>query len=84
MEYSKTFDNRIKITSRLTMAPYTIAADNFFIRFVFRGNEMCWLADAAVIHSDSLIILNKGTRFTSNIESGSPISISLSNLIVSF
>ncbi len=76
MEYSKTLENNIKITSRYAYGPYTETADNFTIRFVFGGNEMCTIGRRQLsIHSDSFIILNKGTRFTSNTENSSPISI---------
>ena len=46
MEYSKIFDDRIKITSRLTYGSYTDTADNFTIRFVFGGNEMCTVGNS--------------------------------------
>lgn len=76
MEYSKTFDDRIKITSRFAYGSYTDTADNFTIRFVFGGNEMCTIGRRRLsIHSDSFIILNKGTQFTSNIETGLPINV---------
>jgi AraC family transcriptional regulator len=76
MEYSKILDNRIKITSRLAYGPYTDTADNFTIRFVFGGHEMCTIGRRRLsIHSDSFIVLNKGTRFNSNTETSSPVNI---------
>ena len=76
MEYSKTLNNNIKITSRFGYGSYTDTADNFTIRFVSGGNEMCTIGRRQLsIHSDSFIIINKGTRFASNIESISPVNI---------
>src|SRR5437588_5094282 len=76
MEYSKTLENNIKITGRYACGPYTGTTDNFTIRFVFGGNEMCTIGRRRLsVHSDSFIILNKGTRFTSQTENSSPINI---------
>ena len=68
MEYSRLLENKNRITSTtLNQKSYTEITGNFTIRFVFSGNETCAIGRRQLsVHSDSFIILNKGTRFTSN------------------
>lgn len=68
MEYSRILENNNRITSTiLNQKTYTETTDNLTIRFVFSGNETCAIGRRELsIHSDSFIILNKGTQFTSN------------------
>ena len=77
MEYSKVLENRNKITSTtLNQKSYTETTGNFSIRFVFSGNETCSIGRRQLsIHTDSFIILNKGTQFTSNIDPRLPVDV---------
>lgn len=77
MEYSKVLENRNKITSTtLNQKSYTETTGNFSIRFVFSGNETCSIGRRQLsIHTDSFIILNKGTQFTSNIDPRLPVNV---------
>lgn len=77
MEYSKTLDNRNRITSTtLNHRAHTETAGNFSIRFVFSGNETFTIGRRQIsIHSDSFLILNKGTKFTSNIDPHIPADV---------
>ena len=77
MEYSKVLENKNRITSTtLYQKAHTETSSNFSIRFVFGGNEICTIGRRQLsIHSDSFIILNKGTQFTSNIDPHWPVTI---------
>ncbi len=77
MEYSRTLENKNKITSTtLNQKSYTETTGNFTIRFVFSGNEICAVGRRQLsIYSDSFIILNKGTQFTSNSDPRSAVNV---------
>src|SRR5258708_38093363 len=77
MEYSKILNNKNRITSTtLNQKSYTETTGNFSIRFVFRGNEVCSIGRRQLsIHSDSFIILNKGTQFTSSSDPRLPVNV---------
>src|ERR1700743_27637 len=68
MDYSRILENKNKISSTtLNQKIYTETAGNFSIRFIFSGNETCSIGRRQLsIHTDSFIILNKGTSFTRN------------------
>ena len=77
MEYSRILENNNKITSTTPdHRSYTETAGNFSIRFVFSGNEVCSIGRRQLsIHTDSFIILNKGTRFTSSSDPRLPVNV---------
>jgi AraC family transcriptional regulator len=77
MEYSRILENKNKITSTtLNQKTYTETTGNFSIRFIFSGNETCSIGRRQLsVHSDSFIILNKGTRFTSNSDPRFPVNV---------
>jgi AraC family transcriptional regulator len=77
MEYSKILENKNRITSAtLNQKSYTETTGNFSIRFVFSGNETYNIGRRQLsIHSDSFLILNKGTQFTSNIDPCLPVDV---------
>lgn len=77
MEYSKILDNKTRITSTtLNQKSYTETTGNLSIRFVFSGNETYTIGRRQLsIHSDSFLILNKGTQFTSNIDPRLPVNV---------
>jgi len=77
MEYSKVLDNKARITSAtLYQKSYTETTGNFSIRFVFSGNETYTIGRRQLsIHSDSFLILNKGTQFTSNVDPRLPVDV---------
>src|ERR1700743_1277816 len=77
MDYSRTLENKNKITSTtLNQKIYTETTGNFSIRFIFSGNETCSIGRRQLsIHTDSFIILNKGTSFTSNSDPRLPVNV---------
>jgi AraC-like DNA-binding protein len=77
MEYSRILENKNRITSTTPdHRSYTETAGNFSIRFVFSGNEVCSIGRRQLsIHSDSFIILNKGTQFTSSSDPRLPVNV---------
>lgn len=77
MDYSRILENRNKITSTtLNQKIYTETTGNFSIRFIFSGNETCSIGRRQLsIHTDSFIILNKGTSFTSNSDPRLPVNV---------
>lgn len=77
MEYSKILDNKARITSAtLNQRSYSETTGNFSIRFVFSGNETYTIGRRQLsIHSDSFIILNKGTQYTSSIDPRLPADV---------
>src|SRR6202000_1194819 len=77
MDYSRILENKNKITSTtLNQKMYTETTGNFSIRFIFSGNETCSIGRRQLsIHTDSFIILNKGTSFTSNSDPRLPVNV---------
>jgi AraC family transcriptional regulator len=76
MEYSKIFADKARITSRFISGSSTETTANFTIRFVFGGNEMCTIGRRRLsVHTDSFIVLNKGTKFTSEVEDDAVVNI---------
>jgi AraC family transcriptional regulator len=77
MEYSRILENKNRITSTIPdNRSHTEITGNFSIRFVFSGNETCSIGRRQLsIHSDSFIILNKGTQFTSNSDPRLPVNV---------
>jgi len=68
MEYLRILKNKNRITSTTSdHRSYSETAANFSIRFVFSGNETCSIGRRQLsLHTDSFIMLNKGTQFTSS------------------
>ncbi|MGZ3764510.1 MAG: helix-turn-helix transcriptional regulator [Mucilaginibacter sp.] len=77
MEYFRILENKNRITSAiLNQKSNTEITGNFSIRFVFGGNEICSIGRRQLsVHSDSFIILNKGTLFTSYSDARSPVNM---------
>ena len=77
MEYFKTLDNNNRIANMTTtQRSYTETAGNLSIRFVLSGNETYTIGRRQIsIHNDSFLILNKGTRFTSNTDPRFPANV---------
>jgi AraC-like DNA-binding protein len=77
MDYIKILANGNRITSTTTLQRSSSeTAENFTIRFVFGGSEICTIGRRKLsVQNDSFIVLNKGTLFTSNIESDTPVTI---------
>ena len=76
MEYSRILENKNTITSIITGHQTNQIAENFSIRFVFNGNENCSIGRRQLtVHSDSFLIINKGTAFASNNDSRNAVSI---------
>jgi AraC family transcriptional regulator len=77
MEYLKILENKNKITSAtLNQRSYTETTGNFSIRFIFSGNETCTIGRRQLsIHTDSFVILNKGTQFTSHTDPQLPVNV---------
>ena len=77
MEYLRILNNRNKITS--TTSDHRLCserANNFSIRFVFSGNETCSIGRRQLsLHTDSFIMLNKGTQFTSSTDPRLPVNV---------
>jgi AraC family transcriptional regulator len=77
MEYSRVLENKNRISNiNLTHKSTIETAGNLSIRFVFSGNETCTIGRRQLsVHTDSFIILNKGTQFTSQIDSYYPVNV---------
>ena len=77
MEYSRILVNKNRITcTTADHRSHTETAANFSIRFVLGGNEICSIGRRELsVHSDSFIILNKGTQFTSSSDSRLPVKV---------
>lgn len=77
MEYVRTLDNNNKIANiTVNQRTYTGTTGNLSIRFVLSGNETYTIGKRQLsIHSDSFLILNKGTQFTSNIDPRFPANV---------
>jgi AraC-like DNA-binding protein len=77
MEYTRILKNQNKIISTTaTQRSSSENIENFTIRFVFSGNELCTIGRRQLsIYNDSFIVINKGTSFTSFIKSTDPVTI---------
>jgi len=75
MEYLKTLRNNNVIYSGTRNTKYNQQTiSDFSIRFVFSGNEKYSIGKRQLsIHSDSFLILNKGTQYSSVAESAIPV-----------
>jgi AraC-like DNA-binding protein len=75
MEYLRTLKNNNVIYSSTRNTRYSHqTTSNFSIRFVFSGNERYNIGKRQLsIHTDSFLILNKGTQYTSSVESAIPV-----------
>lgn len=75
MRYNKTLRNNNTIWSDITSNKLqTQLTDDFSIRFVFSGDEIYNIGRRQLtLYPDSFLILNKGTQYTSKIDSGSPV-----------
>lgn len=77
MEYLRILKNRNKITSTTSdHRTYSETTGNFSVRFVFSGNESCSIGRRQLsLHTDSFIMLNKGTHFTSSSDPRLPLNV---------
>jgi len=77
MEYLRILKNKNKITSNTSdHRSYSETTNNFSIRFVFSGNENCSIGRRQLsLHTDSFIMLNKGTQFTSSSDPRLPVNV---------
>lgn len=77
MEYSRILKNRNRITSTTPdHRSFTATTENFSIRFVLSGNEICSIGRRQLsLHNDSFIILNKGTQYASSSDSRLPVHV---------
>ena len=77
MEYLRILKNNNKITCTTSdHRTYSETTGNFRIRFVFSGNETCSIGRRQLsLHTDSFIILNKGTQFTSTSDPRLPVNV---------
>ncbi len=75
MEYLKTLRNNNVIYSGTRDTKYNQqTTSDFSIRFVFSGNERYNIGKRQLsIYTDSFLILNKGTQYTSTVESAIPV-----------
>lgn len=77
MEYLRILKNKNKVTCTSSDSrTYSETTANFGIRFVFSGNETCSIGRRQLsLHTDSFIMLNKGTQFSSNSDHRLPVSV---------
>ena len=77
MEYLRILKNKSKITCTTSdQRSSSETTANFSIRFVFSGAETCSIARRQLsLHTDSFIMLNKGTQFTSSSDSRLPLNV---------
>jgi len=77
MEYLRILKNKNKITSNTSdHRSYSETTNNFSIRFVFSGNENCSIGRRQLsLHTDSFIMLNKDTQFTSSSDPRLPVNV---------
>jgi AraC family transcriptional regulator len=76
MEYLRILKNNNKITCTTPDRAYSATTGNFSIRFVFSGNETCSIGRRQLsLHTDSFIILNKGTQFTCSSDPRLPVNV---------
>jgi AraC-like DNA-binding protein len=74
MEYARTLKNNNVIYSGTRNTYNQQTTSDFSIRFVFSGNERYNIGKRQLsIHTDSFLILNKGTHYTSTVESAIPV-----------
>jgi len=74
MEYLRTLRNNNVIYSGTRSTYNQQTTSDFSIRFVFSGNERYNIGKRQLsIYSDSFLILNKGTHYTSTVESAVPV-----------
>jgi AraC family transcriptional regulator len=77
MEYLRILKNKNKITCTTSdHRSYSETTANFSIRFVFSGNETCTIGRRQLsVHTDSFIMLNKGTQFTGSSDPRLPVNV---------
>jgi len=77
MEYLRILKNENKITSTTSdHRTYSETTANFSIRIVFSGTETCAIGRRQLsLHTDSFIMLNKGTQFTSSRDPRLPVTV---------
>lgn len=77
MEYTRVLKNKNRVTSfTTTQRSSSGTIENFTIRFVFSGNELCTIGRRQLsVYNDSFIVLNKGTSFTNYIASNDPVTV---------
>ncbi|MBW4891689.1 AraC family transcriptional regulator [Mucilaginibacter sp. HMF5004] len=77
MDYSKTLTNNNKILCETREHRYQIqCTDDFTLKFALSGNEVYRLGRRELsIYPDSFLILNKGTQYTSKIDSQTPVEV---------
>jgi AraC-like DNA-binding protein len=74
MEYLRTLRNNNVIYSGTRNNYNQQTTSDFSLRFVFSGNERYNIGKRQLsIHNDSFLILNKGTHYTSTVESAIPV-----------
>jgi len=75
VDYIKTLQNNNKILSETRAHRFqTQSASDFCIKFALGGNELYRLGKRELsVYSDSFLILNKGTQYTSKIDSDIPV-----------
>jgi AraC-like DNA-binding protein len=75
MDYSKTLRNNNKIYSRTSSRQQSLQyTSDFSLRFVLSGSERYDLGRRNLsIYPDSFLILNRGTQYASDAESGMPV-----------
>jgi AraC family transcriptional regulator len=77
MDYIKILANGNRVTSTTALQRSSAeTAEDFTLRFVFGGSEMCTIGRRKLsAQNDSFIVLNKGTNYKSNIESDAPVTV---------
>lgn len=77
MDYLRILKNKNKVTCTTSdHRTYLETTTNFSIRFVFSGNETCSIGRRQLsLHTDSFIMLNKGTQFTSSSDPRLPVNM---------
>jgi len=75
MEHVKILANGNRVTNGLVLQRTSSAsAESFTLRFVFGGSENCTIGRRQLsVHNDSFIAINKGTNFSSGINSDTPV-----------
>jgi AraC-like DNA-binding protein len=77
MEYSRILVNKKGVTEIVSgNKPDKTIAANFSVRLVLHGNETCTIGRRQLsVHSDSFLIINKGTQFSSYCDVRLPVNI---------
>lgn len=77
MEYLRVLKNKNKVTCTTSdHKTYSETAASFSIRFVFSGAEICTIGRRQLsLHTDSFIMLNKGTQYTSSSDPRLPVNV---------